>query len=128
MANQKQIHVYLDWLDLVGLQKLGVLQVEQLRGKEIFSFSYNKEWLESGFAMILDPDLGLYGGPQYVRDNKPNFGLFMDSAPDRWGRTLMQRREALIAKNESRKVHPYLKVIFCLEYMIYTGWGRYAFG
>lgn len=64
--------------------------------------------------MILDPDLGLYGGPQYLRDNKPNFGLFMDSAPDRWGRTLMQRREALIAKNESRKVHPLFESDFLL--------------
>jgi serine/threonine-protein kinase HipA len=73
MANQKHIYVYLDWLELGGLEKLGILQVEQLRGKEVFSFSYNKEWLESGFAMLLDPDLGLYGGPQYLRDNKPIF-------------------------------------------------------
>jgi|SRR6185437_5735355 len=69
MANQKHIYVYLDWLELGGLQKLGILQVEQLRGKEVFSFSHNKEWLESGFAMLLDPDLGLYGGPQYLRDD-----------------------------------------------------------
>jgi serine/threonine-protein kinase HipA len=106
MANQKQIHVYLDWLDLEGLQKLGVLQAEQLRGKEVFSFSYNKEWLESGFALLLDPDLGLYSGPQYLRDDKPNFGLFMDSSPDRWGRVLMQRREAVSARSENRKVRP----------------------
>jgi serine/threonine-protein kinase HipA len=103
MANQKQIHVYLDWLDLEGLQKLGVLQAEQLRGKEVFSFSYNKEWLESGFALLLDPDLDLYSGPQYLRDEKPNFGLFMDSSPDRWGRVLMQRREAVNARSENRK-------------------------
>jgi len=114
MANQKHIYVYLDWLELGGLQKLGILQVEQLRGKEVFSFSYNKEWLESGFAMLLDPDLGLYGGPQYLRDDKPNFGLFMDSAPDRWGRVLMQRREALNARNENRKVHPLFESDFLL--------------
>ncbi|HWB91768.1 MAG TPA: HipA domain-containing protein [Puia sp.] len=114
MANQKHIYVYLDWLELGGLEKLGILQVEQLRGKEVFSFSYNKEWLESGFAMLLDPDLGLYGGPQYLRDNKPNFGLFMDSAPDRWGRVLMQRREALNAGNENRKVHPLFESDFLL--------------
>jgi serine/threonine-protein kinase HipA len=106
MANQKQIHVYLDWHELAGLQKLGILQTELLRGKEVFSFSYNKEWLESGFAMLLDPDLGLYGGPQYLRDDKPNFGLFMDSSPDRWGRVLMQRREAVNARCENRRVRP----------------------
>lgn len=114
MANQKHIHVYLDWLELSGIQKLGVLQAEQLRGKEVFSFSYNKEWLESGLAMLLDPELGLYGGAQYLRDNKPNFGLFTDSSPDRWGRVLMQRREALTARNENRKARPLFESDFLL--------------
>jgi serine/threonine-protein kinase HipA len=58
----KQIHVYADWLELAGLRKVGVLQAEQLRGKEVFSFSYHKGWLESGFAILLDPDLDLFTG------------------------------------------------------------------
>ena len=102
-AHTKQIHVYADWLELGGLRKVGILQSEQLRGKEVFSFSYHKQWLETGFAILLDPDLGLFAGPQYLKDDKPNFGLFMDSSPDRWGRVLMQRREALNARNEERK-------------------------
>jgi serine/threonine-protein kinase HipA len=102
-THSKQILVYADWLELGGLRKVGVLQAEQLRGKEVFSFSYHKEWLESGFSILLDPDLDLFTGPQYIRDDKPNFGLFMDSSPDRWGRVLMQRREALIARDEGRK-------------------------
>ena len=83
---------------------MGTLTAEQVRGREVFSFSYSKGWLENGLALVLDPDLGLYGGPQYSRDDKPNFGLFLDSSPDRWGRVLMERREALIArqKTESR--------------------------
>lgn len=32
-----------------------------------------------------------------------NFRVFDDSAPDRWGQTLMKRREALAAKDASRK-------------------------
>lgn len=31
-----------------------------------------------------------------------NFGIFLDSSPDRWGQTLMKRREALQAKDERR--------------------------
>ncbi|WP_205957727.1 type II toxin-antitoxin system HipA family toxin [Pseudoxanthomonas winnipegensis] len=31
-----------------------------------------------------------------------NFGIFLDSSPDRWGQTLMKRREALQAKDEKR--------------------------
>ncbi|MCF7945840.1 MAG: HipA domain-containing protein, partial [Spirochaetia bacterium] len=31
------------------------------------------------------------------------FGMFLDSAPDRWGKLLMQRREQLFAKRDGRK-------------------------
>jgi serine/threonine-protein kinase HipA len=41
-------------------------------------------------------------GPQYVADGRENFGVFLDSAPDRWGRVLMQRREALLAREGKR--------------------------
>jgi serine/threonine-protein kinase HipA len=110
----KQILIYADWIDLSGAFLMGTLQVEQVRGKEVFSFSYNKEWLEKGPALILDPDLGLYSGPQYSRDDKPNFGLFMDSSPDRWGRVLMERREALQARKEGRKARPLMESDFLL--------------
>ena len=36
----------------------------------------------------------------------PNFELFLDSSPDRWGRVLMQRREAQQAKADKRDVRP----------------------
>jgi serine/threonine-protein kinase HipA len=52
--------------------------------------------------MLLDPDLGWYSGPQYP-NNKDNFGIFLDSMPDSWGRTLMQRREPIRAREEGRE-------------------------
>src|ERR1700679_347907 len=110
----KQIHVYADWVGLDGPKKVGILQAEQLRGKEVFSFSYREEWLESGLAILLDPDLDLFIGPQYVRDDKPNFGLFMDSSPDRWGKVLMERREALIARSEGRRPEPLMESDYLL--------------
>ncbi len=51
----------------------------------------------------LDPDLALYRGRQYVPLNKQLFGLFSDSCPDRWGRLLMKRKEAIDARKEDRK-------------------------
>jgi serine/threonine-protein kinase HipA len=45
----------------------------------------------------------LYSGQQYLNDSKSNFGIFMDSSPDRWGRLLMRRREAAMARLEGRK-------------------------
>jgi len=100
----REILVYADWQGLGGPQLMGTLQAELLRGKEIFSFSYEPSWLESGKAQELDPDLKLYKGPQYLSDDKPNFGLLLDSSPDRWGRVLMKRREAMKAREEERKV------------------------
>ncbi|MBO9199543.1 MULTISPECIES: type II toxin-antitoxin system HipA family toxin [Niastella] len=110
----QQILVYADWIDLGGIILMGTLQAEQVRGKEVFSFSYTKEWLEKGSALIIDPDLGLYSGPQYSRDDKPNFGLFMDSSPDRWGRVLMERREAFAARQEKGRPKPLMESDFLL--------------
>lgn len=110
----KQILVYADWTDVSGPTLMGTLQVQQVRGKEIFSFSYARDWLERGPALLLDPDLGLYSGPQYNSDEKTNFGLFMDSSPDRWGRVLMERREVLLAKQEERRPRPLLESDYLL--------------
>lgn len=46
--------------------------------------------------------MGQFSGPQYLSDEKPNFGLFLDSSPDRWGRLLIKRREAVTARLEGR--------------------------
>lgn len=100
----KRIYVYADWAELNNPILMGNLFVDILRGKEIFSFEYTDEWLKSNHLYSLDPDLGFYSGKQYLRDNKPNFGLFLDSSPDRWGRVLMKRRESIIAKIENRPV------------------------
>lgn len=110
----KQILVFADWIDLGGTLLMGTLQAEQVRGKEVFSFSYAKEWLEKGPALIIDPDLGLYSGPQYARDDKPNFGFFMDSSPDCWGRVLMERREAFAARQVKGKPKPLMESDFLL--------------
>ena len=106
MKNEKRkIFVYADWSELNVPALMGVLSVDFLRGKEIFSFEYADEWLKSNNTHTLDPDLGFYSGVQYLRDEKTNFGLFLDSSPDRWGRVLMKRREAILAKQEKRPIH-----------------------
>ena len=97
------IYVYADWLT-DGPVLMGQLFVTNTRGKENFSFEFDKNWLKRSEAFItLDPDIHLYSGRQYVSMNKPIFGLFSDSCPDRWGRRLMQRREAIVARKEDRK-------------------------
>ena len=103
---EKVIYVYFDWDNSPTL--LGRLYVDVNRGKESFSFEYDKNWIrmcEMGdFPNVsLDPDLPLFSGRQYLQSNKKIFGVLSDSCPDRWGRLLMQRREAIVAKQVERK-------------------------
>jgi serine/threonine-protein kinase HipA len=82
---------------------MGSLNVTPSRGKEIFSFDYDKGWLASDYSQIIDPDLQLFQGAQYLNDKKSSFGIFLDSLPDRWGRELMMRKEATKARKEERR-------------------------
>jgi serine/threonine-protein kinase HipA len=102
MNSSKEISVYADWKGCPAPQLIGTLFSSYSRGKEIFSFEYDVKWLQTPLAHDIDPDLGLYAGIQYVRDEKANFGLFLDSSPDRWGRVLMERRESIVARMENR--------------------------
>lgn len=99
---RKHIYVYADWVGIGQPYLMGVLSVDVVRGQEIFSFSYDDDWIRKGLAQELDPDLQFYAGVQYLEDGKSNFGVFTDSCPDRWGRVLMQRREAIFARRENR--------------------------
>ena len=100
----ERIWVYADWQTMGGHRTMGVLSAHRLRGKEIFSFQYDEDWLQNANpALFLDPNLGYFKRTQYAPDDNPNFGLFMDSVPDRWGRMLMRRREAWQARQERRE-------------------------
>ena len=101
-SNNKDIYVYAHWSGMKEPVLMGVLKAEYTRGKEIFSFSYSDSWLKSRYSQILDPELQFYSGSQYTKEEKQNFGVFLDSSPDRWGRILMKRREAALARSERR--------------------------
>ena len=100
--NKRSIHVYAHWLGIVDPLLIGVLHSDRLRGKEIFSFEYDENWLKNGPSQLLDPNFQLYSGLHYLNEDQDNFGMFLDSSPDRWGRILMRRREAAMARNEYR--------------------------
>lgn len=113
-SSQKQIEVWADWHSLKEPTLVGVLSAQLSRGKEVFSFEYEPGWLKNPFALSLDPALKLYSGKQYLMDERPNFGAFLDSSPDRWGRTLIERREALMARKEKRPIKKLLESDFLL--------------
>jgi serine/threonine-protein kinase HipA len=101
--SEKTVFVYENWRGEKPFL-IGRLYISFIRGQESFSFEYADEWLNSfESAYSLDPDIFLYRGRQYAPQGKSLFGLFADSCPDRWGRLLMTRREAIDARKESRK-------------------------
>jgi serine/threonine-protein kinase HipA len=102
-AKQKSVHVYVDSAGTAGPALMGTLYAQSGGSQEIFSFEYDPDWLGREQAFAFDPDLQLLGGPQYPAQTRNNFGIFLDSSPDRWGRLLMQRRENLRARQEGRK-------------------------
>lgn len=90
---KQEIYVYAHWEGMDIPVLMGILIGQLTRGRRVFSFKYDYKWLSRGYDFILDPDIGFYSGVQYPND-KDEFGVFLDSMPDRWGRTLLQRREA----------------------------------
>ncbi|WP_223248685.1 type II toxin-antitoxin system HipA family toxin [Thalassolituus oleivorans] len=98
----RDMFVFADWLEN-GPALVGTLTAGLVRGKEHFSFEYSDEWLQRGDSTYLkiDPELNLFKGTQHKNDDH-NFRTFLDSCPDRWGKILMQRREAVIAREEGR--------------------------
>jgi len=110
----KKILVYADWHEMEAVRLLGLLNVQRVRGKEIFFFEYDNNWLKTDHAQNLDPHLGLFQGKQFAPDDKQNFGIFLDSSPDRWGRMLMRRREAAMAKKEKRSEETLLESDYLL--------------
>ncbi len=102
-SERKEILVYAHWLGFNEPTLMGMLYASLNKGKELFSFEYNSEWLKLKEATAIDPDLQLFSGPQYLNEDKSNFGIFLDSCPDRWGRLLMRKKEVAIARKEERK-------------------------
>jgi serine/threonine-protein kinase HipA len=96
-----QVEVVLD-VEHLGRQRMGTLHRQRARGAEVYSFEFDPGWLARGDALALDPELLPVPGRAYPPANRAQFGIFMDSAPDRWGRTLMQRREAMLASRQRR--------------------------
>ena len=113
-SDQITIYVFADWLNMSEPMLLGELKASKIRGKEVFSFEYDKAWLQSSQALTIDPELQLYSGQQYLNDTKGNFGIFLDSSPDRWGRLLMRRRQAAIARKEQKTE----KKLFETDYLL----------
>jgi serine/threonine-protein kinase HipA len=91
MNSDGTIWVYADWLGMSKAECIGRLTAKRSKNHTTFGFEYETDWLRSENKFLLDPDIEWFSGVQYPSNAKSNFGIFLDSMPDRWGRTLMQR-------------------------------------
>lgn len=99
-----RLFVYGDFNWLESPILIGELGYESLRGSDSYSFKYDKEWLAKYGSIFLNADINNYTGQQYTQPGKDIFGCFSDALPDRWGRTLLNRREQILANEEKRPV------------------------
>lgn len=91
-----------DWLDKPEL--VGELCYEKLRGSDSYAFQYDEHWLKRHAEVKLSEDINNYPGMQYTQPGQDVFGCFSDALPDRWGRTMLKRREQILASEEKRAV------------------------
>ncbi len=103
MTLPDEVEVCVDLERFVEPTAMGWLRRQRARSGDVFSFEYSRNWLEHADVFAFDPDLALVRGRQYPAADRELFGIFLDSSPDRWGRVLMQRREALRARREGRR-------------------------
>ncbi len=68
----------------------------------VVGFDYDDQWFSRSGAFLLDPAHGRYPGLQYPSTGNLA-GIFSDTAPDRWGRRLLERREREDARAEERR-------------------------
>ena len=91
------------YVDLAGqAHYVGRLWARRARNRESASFEYDADWLANPTRFALEPALMLGGGPQHTQQGRALFGTFGDSAPDRWGRNLIQRHERQCAQEAKR--------------------------
>ena len=100
----KKLYVYADFDWFNDIELIGELGYESLRGSDSYSFKFADSWIKKYNAIQLSNDLNNYPGIQYTQPNKDIFGCFADALPDRWGKTLLLRREQILAQEDNRPI------------------------
>lgn len=85
---EEELIVHLDAVDLGGDRIIGSLRRAKNRGTSVLSFQFADEWLAADPHFALGDALSPRPGRQY---SDALSGIFDDTTPDRWGRTLLER-------------------------------------
>lgn len=123
----RKLLVYADlhWLHTPAL--VGELSYESLRGADSYGSSFAPTWLQTQRDLFLSADLNNYTGMQYTAADRDIFGCFSDALPDRWGRTLLNRREQLQAQEQRRPLRRLSSFDYLLGIDDYSRMGAFRF-
>jgi serine/threonine-protein kinase HipA len=106
---------------------VGLGHINRARGNETFVFEYADTWLANPDRFALEPALPLTRGSFAAAQGSTLFGSISDSAPDTWGRRLMQRAERRAAQRESRSVRTLMETDYLLGVTDFTRLGALRF-
>ena len=110
--NARDIEVHIDLFG--GTRRVGLLRRAPRRDGETVTFAYDDSWLKNPEGFSLEPALALTRGVFAPDRGLAMFGSIGDSAPDTWGRRLMQRAERRQAEREGRAVRTLLEADYLL--------------
>jgi len=102
------------WIDVSFIEKKPIKIGHLKHDRGNVRFNYDEAWLSHPQRFDIDPDLSLDNAIFHPNPAQGNFGVFLDSSPDRWGQTLMKRREAMEAKDEGRQA----RTLYAWDYLI----------
>lgn len=108
----RQIEVHVDLMGTV--HRVGTLWAQAIRGKDKAAFEYDSAWLDNPMRFSLEPALKVGEGQFVPNDQRAMFSSIGDSAPDTWGRRLMQRAERCQAKKDGRTVRTLMEPDYLL--------------
>jgi serine/threonine-protein kinase HipA len=102
------------WIDLGSPELVGRLWTLRSRGRESATFTYEPSWLAASHRFALEPALQVAPGRFHTQAGHALFGSLGDSAPDRWGRTLIARAERVAAAAEGRSIRSLAEIDYLL--------------
>lgn len=105
-----EVHLSVDG----GTRRIGHARSNRARGKETVHFEYADEWLKDTDRFALEPVLPLTRGGFQPPAGQAIHGSLGDSAPDTWGRRLMQRAERRQAEREGRAMRTLMESDYLL--------------
>jgi serine/threonine-protein kinase HipA len=116
------------YIDLEGTpHHVGRLFTHIRNGRERATLEYTDAWREHQEAFPLAPALSVDHGRHHTRSDREIFAPLTDSAPDRWGRRLIARRERRVAREEGRDPRTLYEIDYLLQVSDLTRQGALRF-